>query len=437
MPTKLLIAALLLGSAAAAAPAPFPWAQGYLDPGRSFAQPLLYTQDYQKAGPPAQGWSRMPLPVMVGSIWPVQPLDFGKAELLPGVPEPRGQSWRVPVGLRLLGTLKRPAVLQLTGLARLSMTLVMHPGLSVPTIFQPGQEFLRTDFNVMYQQNGNVLDVPALAGRILTLQRLEGKKAIFNAEGLGEIERVGSSAQGFPDLSPLIADPDLAALKRKYEGKTVWGYGGLKTQCFPDANGSVGKGVPMTQGVTVRRVARLGKPQFLNVQGGAGDDVGHGADALALTPLVFLLDATPFRSTGDLGFSSSGPAGEADSPPTPPDPDPANADLQRFMELASRPDLCGLDVPYALMDTWAAERVFSLTPPSKELLTLSRNLPPVGRGLTRWQYAWLNGFPSSTFGSLSELLTLPKWQYRNIPFAATVSFDQEGRVNDVQVPRLP
>lgn len=435
MPSQLLIAALLLGSAAAA-PAPFPWQQGYFDPGRSFAQPLLFTQDYQQAGPPADGWSRVPLSVMLSSVWPAEPVGVEKAELLPGVPEPIGQSWRVPVGLRL-GTLKRPAVLHLSGPARLSMTLAVHPGLKVPTIFGPGQDFLRTDFDALYQRNGHALDVPALAGRILTLRRVEAERAIFNAEGLGEVERAGDPAAGFPDLSPLIAGPDLDVLKRRYEGKTVWGYGGLKTHCFPDANSSVGKGVEWTQGVTVRRVVRLGKPQVLNVQGGAGDDVGHGADALALTPLVFLLDAAPFGSTGDLGFSSSGPAGEAGSAPTAPNPNPANADLQRFMELASRPDLCGLNVPYTLMDTWAAERVFSLTPPSQELLTLSRNLPPDGRGLTRWQYAWLNGFPSSIFGGLGELLRLPKWDYRNIPFASTVSFGQDGRVNDVQVPRLP
>ncbi len=433
----LLLAALLLSLSASAAPAPFPWTQGYLDPSRSFAQPLLFTQDYQQAGPPSQGWSRAPLSVVVRSVWPAQPLEFERAELLPGVPEPIGQSWRVPVGLRLLGTLKRPAVLQLTGPDRLGVTLAVHPGLSVPTNFSPGQDFLRTDLNVVYRQNGKPLDVPALAGRVLTLRRLEAGRALFSAEGLGEVERIGDPAAGFHDLSPLIPDPDLAALKRRYEGKTVWGYGGLRTHCFPNENSSVGKGVELNQGVTVRRVARLGKPQFLNVQGGAGDDVGHGADALALTPLVFLLDATPFGSTGDLGFSSSGPAGEAGSPPTAPDPDPVNADLQRFMELANRPDLCGLNVPYALLDTWAAERVFSLTPPSQALLTLSRNLPPDGRGLTRWQYAWLNGFPSSTFGSLGEVLTLPHWQYRNIPFASTVSFGQNGQVDGVQVPRLP
>ncbi len=107
------------------------------------------------------------------------------------------------------------------------------------------------------------------------------------------------------------------------------------------------------------------------------------------------------------------------------------------MQLASRPDLCGLNVPYALLDTWAAERVFSLTPPAQALLTLSSNLPSDGRGLTYWQYGWLNGFPSRTFGSLGEVLTLPKGQYRNILFASTVNFDANGQVNDVHVPRLP
>lgn len=49
-----------------------------------------------------------------------------------------------------------------------------------------------------------------------------------------------------------------------------------------------------------------------------------------------------------------------------------------------------------------------------------------GRGLTRWQYAWRFGFPSSTFGDLSELMRLPVWEYRNIPFPAARRTDTAG-----------
>ncbi|WP_424949935.1 hypothetical protein [Deinococcus sp.] len=434
MPSKLLTAALLLGPLASAAPAAFPWAQGHLDPGRSFARPLLFTQDQQKAGPPVPGWSRVPLPVRASGVWPAQSLGVVKAELLPGVPEPLGQSWRVPVGLRL-GTLRRPSVLQLSGLGRLSAALAVHPGLSVPATFEPGQEFLRTDFGVVYRQKGSVLDVPALAGRVLTLRRLEGETALFGAEGLGEVERVGNPAQGFPDLAPLIADPQLAALKRRYEGHTVWGYGGLHTRCALDQSFSADRIAPLGTAVRVRRVLRLGQPMLLNVQGGPGQgEITSGADAVTLTPLVFLLDAAPFRVVGDFGGAYTG---SALSDILSPSQIRERATLAFMTRQARRPDLCGLSVPYALMDTWAVTRVFSLTPPSRELLTLSTNLPPDGRSLTRWQYAWLHGFPSSTFASLSELLKLAVWHYRNVPAEITVRFSPAGHVTDVKVPSLP
>ncbi|WP_424949933.1 hypothetical protein [Deinococcus sp.] len=432
--------AVLLGPLlSAATPSAFPWTRGYLDVGRSLDQPLLFMEDAEQPNPPAQGWSRAPLPVMVSSVWRAGAAGIRKAELLPGVPESLGQSWRVPVGLRLSGS-DRPAVFKLTGAGRGTVTVAVHPGLKVLATVRPGQEFLRLDLNAVYRHSGKVLDAPALAGRVLKLLRLESDRAVFRAEGLGEVERMGNPAQGFPDLAPLIVDPDLTALKRQYQGHTVWGYGGLHANCFLDQNSSIGKGVGLETGVTVRRVIRLGKPLLLNVQGGYGHDLGDEGDVLALTPLVFLLDAKPFDSTGDLGFSSISTAdqaapllGAADAPP----PGPEETDIQRLMELSNRPDICGLSVPYALIDTWAVTRVFSLTPPSRELLKLRQNLPKDALGLTRWQYAWLSGFPTIDTGTVGELLKLGVWQYKNIPSPATVSFDSAGNVSHVEIPNLP
>lgn len=128
--------------------------------------------------------------------------------------------------------------------------------------------------------------------------------------------------------------------------------------------------VSRTQGVRVRRVARLGKPMQLNVQGGYDGGVGQGADALALTPLVFLLDPAPFESDGTLSFSSGGNEG----PPQPrPVPAPPPSDVLAQIAQGNRPGVCGQGVAMYLMDTWAVMRVFSRTPPATEGLGAASN----------------------------------------------------------------
>ncbi|WP_083922514.1 hypothetical protein [Deinococcus aquatilis] len=421
-PLKWLAWSVLLSGGAAGLPAEFPWSSGYLEVGPSFAHPLLFQQDFQAPGPPLAGWSRVPLPLTPQVVWAAQPgVRVGTASLVPGLPQQVSRTWQVPVALTL--PVSAPAIVDLGPGLRGPGAVAVHPGLSVPTRFPPGQVFLRVSLDANYRQGGHSLSVPQLNGRVLTLQRLEAGRALFTVAGLGEVERLGSPSRGFPDLAPLIPDPELATLKRTYEGHDVWGYGGLSTSCAPSEQAGVGVEGPHTQALRVQRVARLGTPLSLNVQGGFGSELGHGADAVTLTPLVFLLDAAPFQSDGSFGFSSS-----------PNQPDVSEEELLAQIETAQSPGVCGSTVPIFLMDTWAVPRVFSRTPPTAQVPV---KMPEDPTGLTRWQYAWLAGFPSSTFGSLSELLRLSEWQYRNIPFPARVSFDAGGKVKQVEVPRLP
>lgn len=409
---------LLLASLLAFAPAgaPFPWAGGYLDLGTTFAHPFEFTPFNNQPAPPPQGWSRAPLTLTAHPIWSAQPLADLQAQLTPGPTRPEGKSWRAPLALRL--NTPTSAVVQFVREGKnLGSPLAINPAVQVPATFAPGQTFLRLDTTAEYRLQGQSLPPSQLAGRVLTLVQTAGEKATFSVPGLGEVERLGRAGDGFPDLAPLAADPTLAALKRTYEGKEIWGYGGLKGTCDVSTQASMGVRVPLRQGVRVLQVARLGKPLFLNAQGSFGDDVGRGADAVALTPLVFLLDSTPFQSNGS--FSSSAPFEEEDT---------------SWLEQATDPGNCGGAVPIYLPDTWAVQRVFSLTPPSDQV---PQNRPEDPHGLTRWQYAWLAGFPSSMFGTVSELLKAPEWKYRNIPFPATVSFDAQGWVQEVRVPRLP
>ncbi|QLG13379.1 hypothetical protein HLB42_20105 (plasmid) [Deinococcus sp. D7000] len=365
-------------------------------------------------------------------IWSATPLPPVRAVLTPGPAAPLGQGWQAPVALTLNAT--APAVVEVLG-----QPVAVHPGLTVPAV-QVGQSFLRVDLDAVYRQGGRVLTVPELAGRVLTLKRQDANQATFMVDGLGEVQRDGDPKTGFPDLAPLIDDPELETLKRTYEGQLVWGYGGLHAACFPLPQAQVGVAVSRTQGVRVRRVARLGKTMQLNVQGGYDGGVGQGADALALTPLVFLLDPALFESDGTLSFSSGGTA----EPPQPrPVPAPPPSTVLAQIAQGNRPGVCGQGVAMYLMDTWAVTRVFSRTPPDAEGLGVPLNrgpgiaAPPNVPGLTRWEYAWSAGFPSSTFGDLNDVLRLSKWEYRSIPFPIKVSFDAQGRVSQVDVSTLP
>lgn len=427
---------------ALAAPTALPWSEGSLDLGQTAAFPLVFRPRSPTPMPDAPSQSRT---VSARVIWSAKPLPPVRAVLTPGRPTPLGQSWQVPVALKLNAT--SPAVVQV-----LNQPVAVHPGLTVPAV-RLGQSFLRVDLGNVYRQDRRVLSVPELAGRVLTLKRLDAGAATFTVDGLGEVQRGGDPKGGFPDLAPLIDDPGLAALKRTYEGQRVWGYGGLHADCFPSAREQVGVAVPFTQGVRVRRVARLGKPMSLNVQGGVGSgEVGWGADALALTPLVFLLDPAPFESDGTGSFSSVGDAGETGPlppgvrpAPPPPTAVPLSPPDEFMAQIAqgNQPGVCGQSVALYLLDTWAVTRVFSRTAPGAGVPGVGDGRgpgisAPIGaRGLTRWQYAWLSGFPSSTFGDLSAVLRLSEWQYRNIPFPATVRFDAQGKVPEVDVPRLP
>ncbi|CAM3929603.1 hypothetical protein [Deinococcus marmoris] len=415
---------------ALAAPTALPWSEGYLDLGQTAAFPLVLRPRSPTPMPDAPS---PPRTVGARVLWSAKPLPPVRAVLTPGRPTPLGQGWQAPVALTLNAT--APAVVEV-----LNQPMAVHPGLTVPAV-RLGQAFLRVDLDAVYRQAGRVLSVPELAGRVLTLKRLDAGAATFMMDGLGEVQRDGDPKGGFPDLAPLIDDPELAALKRKYEGQPVWGYGGLHADCFPSAREQVGMEVPLTQGVRVRQVARLGKPMLLNVQGGVGSgEVGWGADALALTPLVFLLDPAPFESAGTVSFSSSG----GNEPPQSTGvPSSAPEDFMAQIEQATRPGVCGQSVAIYLLDTWAVTRVLSRTAPGAGVPGVGDgrgpgiSAPIPARGLTRWQYAWLSGFPSSTFGDLSAVLRLSKWEYRNIPFPATVTFDAQGKVSEVDVPRLP
>ncbi len=414
-----MAAALCSVLANAAHAAPLNWFDGYLTPGTGARFPLVL----EPRGGAQGAWALSPLRAPLKLHWTAQRQPPAWATLVPGQPLRVGPSTRVPVAVQT--TLQAPAVAQLVSpQGPYGLPLAVHPGLPAPTPLRAGNRFLRVGGGGRYQQRGRPLPFPALTGRLLTLTRLEPGRAVFTVPGLGEVVRLGTPAPDgtFADLAPLIRDPALLSLKTRYEGKTVWAYGGLSTTCEPQPDQAIGLGAGFDTPLKLVTLARLGRPLALNAQGGWASDAGRGADVLALTPLVALIETRPLQATGT--FSLTGV-----------DDDPAT--LSRTLDQLSRTPgegQCGDLTPILLPDTWAVERVFSLAAPSA---AVPRGELQTVLGMTRWQYAWRFGFPDASFGRRAELLRQSAWRYRNIPFEATVTFDAAGKVKALDVPRLP
>ncbi|WP_104992240.1 hypothetical protein [Deinococcus sp. NW-56] len=166
----------------------------------------------------------------------------------------------------------------------------------------------------------------------------------------------------------------------------------------------------------IKRILRLTRPVWAGAQRYLGLDNG-GADLIAFTPIVVQVE----RPAGARVVSGSSSGPEARNAPG------------RLFDDARTSPLCQT-MNLVLADTWSLPRTFSAAPPSGRV---PLDAPASPEGLDRWQYAWLFGFPSATYGPREELLKLRTWQYINIPFPATVSFDERGKVTQVQVPRLP
>lgn len=407
-----------------------PWSQGYVGSGSSAARPLALILR-GGVGPS----DRLVFPPRQFPLLPVTP-DLGRVG---GVLRLRAGTslTHSPYGdeLPLTSAVEVPqAGVYAAGPAATGERVILEAPLAVnpsvpapPALPQVGQAFLRLDGageGAVYRQSGNPLAYPVLNGRLLRLTRLEGDRAVFDVEGVGEVVREGAPGSGFDDLAPLVEDPDLKVLRARHEGKRVWGYGGLRGTCSPSPQTAVGWGGPPSASARVRHVFRLARPLNLNAQGGPGGDAARGADTLALTPLVFVLDQPQGVEVGG-SVSASG----ADVP------DPGDSDaFAAWLGQITTPASCGDAYTVYLPDTWAVERVFSLTAPSS---AVPDPRPDDPRGLTRWQYAWLVGFPDASYGTRDTLLRARQWQYRNIPFPATVTFGPDGRVTDVDVPSLP
>ncbi len=416
--TGLLGTALALGS-------PFPWQAGILETRPEVSSALVFTAvDHRDLSP----FTPSSLNLDVKAVTPGLGATAAVLTL-----RPRGSARPLPQGTVPLTWTLNPAragvysILHPALDVRLDAPLSLNPAVPLAGPDAPGQQYLHVGSTGDYQHAGKAVDAAFLHSHVLTLKRLEPQRAVFSAEGLGEVIRPGNPDRGFPDLAPVIEDPDVQQLRRQYVGHPVWAFGGLSGSCQPQRGTSVGFDAPVKSRLSIRNILRLAAPMRLNVNGGPGDDVGQGADVTALTPLMVLIAASPEIKVGGTFVSTS------ITPPGEPAPS-AEEIMAAFFETVDSPQTCGETYTLPLADTWAVSRVFSLTPPGPDVPS---EAPEEVVGLSRSQYLWLFGAPNASYGSMQEVMTTSKWAYRNIPFPATVTFGQNGRVKVVDVPRLP
>ncbi len=298
--------------------------------------------------------------------------------------------------------------------------LAYTPGLGVPQSYRPGQRFLFLGEGAKrYYLGERTLKHRHLYGRMFTLVRYSGKTAYFRVEGVSQLVVLKFvSHRHFPGLAPLLDDPNLPALRRAYLSQHVWLYGGSRLSCSYKPDTGITFAGPPRKALRLRRIVRVAWPTgfaLAGTAGGGGYNASSPGDLMVVTPLVVQFE----KPTGLAVRVAYG-----------------GADLVGITTRTSAAELLRRCPPLTelLADTWQFPTIFSLTPPPKLPRTTGVN---DYLGLTRRQYAWLQGYPSTTFETLPRLLELNQWKYANIPFPVTVTFGRAGRVVKQDEPRLP
>jgi len=274
--------------------------------------------------------------------------------------------------------------------------LAHAPDLRVPKTYRIGQQFLHLgNTPADYRYQGRRLQNAAVYGRMFTLTGYQKDGVRFRIDGLPQEVRLKTASRShFPNLAPVLNDPYLAGARRAYMGRRVWAYGGFSLTCSPDPNSYASAGGTLRASLRIRRILRVAWPVGLGLAGSGGlggYNAASPGDLMTGTPLVV-----------------------------------------QYEPRAAPPQPCPL-LTQLLADSWQLQSLLSLTPPPE--LPRIQNQDYVG--LSRQEYAWLEGYPDATFGSLSYLLKLKTWKYINIPFPTKVTFDQHGLVLEQDVPQLP
>jgi len=224
-----------------------------------------------------------------------------------------------------------------------------------------------------------------------------------------------------PGLVPLVEDDTLRRLRARYEGRKVWGYGGVGAQFPPTPGGGVdGFSATSSEPVTLVRLVRLALPSVTLAIGGQLGAMGgdRQSEFSARNPLLVVLGLP--RGLRVTSAAGSGAAAAK-----------ATQDVMGSLPAARTGYL-----EYA--DAWDFERAYSLVPWRKQhpdWPRAMRNAVQHGelrKGMTPEMAVWVSGFPAQ-YGTKAQLLAQAKrpkaaWRYDNLrPFSFWIYF-HAGRV---------
>lgn len=271
-----------------------------------------------------------------------------------------------------------------------------------------GQQFLVLpgDSTIYRDASGREIPRRDIAMRTAALAHTYGDVSDFDVQGTPYIVRANANASvgEIDGLLPLVDDGNVRDLNARYDGRSIWGRGGLGSQCvLQDAGGSFSGWGPSDKPYRVKRVFRVYHSYYelaIGPQvGAAGGDRQSGF--IDESPIVAWLDVPhDVKYTGMMGTGSMSVAPHAGGL------DPSDACVAYYMIFA---------------DAWDMDRAYSLAPPPS-------GLGEMRVGLTRQQVTWLLGYPAE-FAPVAQLNRLSAWRYDNLqPFNYWVYFDAQGRV---------
>lgn len=268
------------------------------------------------------------------------------------------------------------------------------------------------------------LDWRKVALRLWRLTQVKPDELEFAIEGLSGRARCvweGDIVQ-LPSLLPIVEEPTVRKLRARYEGKHVWGYGGIGAiALLPDRNAFASFGFERLKPARVLLLRRVWKPWVSLALGSTAGYIGERMyRVLTHHPLFVRLLPEGRAYTGFGSF-------------------PGHSPFEKGMDNPRRYAL-GFYAWHA--DEWDFERAYSLQSPlelSKRWEARERRALRTGelaKGLRHEVVAWIWGWPS-LYGTKQELMRLSQWIYEDVPpFEATLTF-RNGRLVSWHIPRLP
>ena len=268
---------------------------------------------------------------------------------------------------------------------------------------------------------GQPVDWRKVALRVWRLTRVAPRALEFAVEGLSarvQCAWEGDTVTNLPALLPIVDEPTVRQLRARYEGRSVWGYGGIgATALMRTRQATAALGFERLKPARLLRIRRIWQPWVRLPLGSAGYIGERNYTFYAHHPLVVQLQP--------LGKAVSGAGVGGDA-------------LDQLMDAPQRHAI-GF---YALCaDAWDFERAYSLQNPqtlAKRWSARERRALQTGelaQGLSHEVVAWIWGWPS-LYGTKQELTRRNEWVYEDVPFEATLTF-RNGRLVKWHIPELP